>query len=96
MMPSRGCVEFTTIRSSGLARAKAATACILGPCNLASATSGGSGQRICSPSGGISKSVGITICTLSLSTWTEAELSTASEIALKPTQQPEKRDIANP
>ena len=28
--------------------------------------------------------------------WTEAELSTVSAIALKPTQQPEKRDSAKP
>jgi len=46
-------------------------------------------ERMPSPSGGISKSVGMTILMRSGSLTIEAELSTVSEIALKPTQQPE-------
>jgi hypothetical protein len=45
--------------------------------------------RMPSPTGGSWKSVGITIWMRSGSTHTEAPLSTVSEIALKPTQQPE-------
>ena len=58
MMPSRAGLLSSTTRSSRLARAKAATAAIFGPCSRASCSSGGSGQRMFSPPGGISKSVG--------------------------------------
>jgi len=48
------------------------------------------------PPGGISKSSGRMILMRSGSLSIEAELSTVSLIALKPTQQPEKRDSAKP
>jgi len=95
-MPKRGCGASMTTRSIRLARTKAATAAIFGPCSRRSCSSGGSGQRMWSPPGGISKSVGSTIWTLCGSIWTEDELSTVSAIALKPVQQPEKRDKAKP
>jgi len=96
MMPSRAGLLSSTMRSNVLARAKAATAAIFGPNSRRSASSGGSGQRMFNPPGGISKSVGSTIFTRDGSLLIEAELSTVSEIALKPTQQPEKRDSAKP
>ena len=71
-------------------------ASIFGPCSRFSDSSGGSGQRIERPPGGISKSSGVMILMRSMSLMMEAELSTVSEIALKPTQQPEKRDSAKP
>jgi hypothetical protein len=58
--------------------------------------SGGSGQRIHSPSGGGAKSSGVTISIRDGSPKIDAELSTVSEMALKPTQQPEYRDSAKP
>ncbi len=87
MMPSRAGFESSTIRSKRLARVNAATACIFGPCSRRSWSSGASGQRIESPPGGISKSSGMMILMRSGSLTIEAELSTVSEIALKPTQQ---------
>ena len=93
MMPMRAFVPVSvgsiTVRSKPLARTNAFTAAIFGPCRRRSASSGGSGLRMPSPPGGSWKSVGITIWMRSGSTHTEAPLSTVSEIALKPTQQPE-------
>ena len=48
------------------------------------------------PPSGIAKSVGISVCTRNGSASIEAEDSTVSASALKPTAQPEKRDIAQP
>ena len=47
---------------TALARAKAATAAIFGPCSRRSCSSGVSGQRMLRPPGGISKSAGRTTC----------------------------------
>ena len=58
--------------------------------------SAGGRLRIESPPGGISKSLGVTILIRSASLSIDAELSTVSEIALKPTQAPEKREAAQP
>src|SRR5579859_6566995 len=88
MMPRRGTGLSQMMRSMAFARTKAATASILGPWSRRSWSSGGSGQRMLSPPGGISKSRGVTISSRSGSTATEAELSTASATALKPIQQP--------
>ena len=55
-MPKRGCGASMTMRSSRLARAKASAAGILKRCSRASWSSGGSGQRMLSPPGGIAKS----------------------------------------
>ena len=86
---ARRAAARSPMRSKPLARTKARTAAIFGPCRRFSASSGGSGQRMSSPPGGSWKSVGMTILMRSGSTQTEAPLSTVSEIALKPTQQPE-------
>ena len=77
------------MRSKRLTRVNAATACIFGPCSRRSCSSGASGQRMPRPPGGISKSSGVMILMRSGSLMIEAELSTVSEIALKPIQQPE-------
>ncbi len=52
-------------------------------------------SRAFRPPGGITKSVGSLMCTRNGSASTEALDSTVSASALKPTTQPEKRDIAH-
>ena len=94
-MPKRASCASSTVWSTGFARANAATAAIFGPCSRRSASMPGSGQRMFSPPAGMSNS-GSTIRTRCGSTYTEAELSMVSEIALNATQQPEKRDSAKP
>jgi len=95
-MPSRAFGESITILSRRLDRAKAIAACIAYRCSRNSWSSGGSGQRMLSPPGGISKSCGSAMCSWCGLTLTEAEDSTVSAMVLKPTQRPVKRLIAQP
>ncbi len=95
-MPSRACLGRHTGRSSALARAKARTASIFGPCRRRSWSSGVSGQRMPRPSGGMGKSAGRVMPIRMGSTSTTALDSTTSVVALRPTQHPEKRERANP
>jgi hypothetical protein len=76
--------------------ANAIAACIAYWCSRISWSIGGSGQRMLSPPGGSSKSVGRTMSSWCGSTLTEAEDSTVSAMVLKPTQRPVKRLIAQP
>ncbi len=80
---SRGVGVSITTRSMALARAKAATAGSFQFCSRSSCSSHGSGQRMCSPPGGIANS-GTTICRALASASTEAELSMISAVVLKP------------
>ena len=57
---------------------------------------GKSGQRLCRPSAGGRKSSGRRNSRSTSGNATERALSTVSEMALKPTQAPEKRDRAQP
>ena len=88
-MPSFAFGESITTRFSLLARANAFTAWIFTLCSRASWSSGTSGKRMCTPSAGSAKSVGMTIRTRSGSTSTEAVASMVSFMDFRPTQQPE-------
>src|SRR5580700_7461618 len=74
MIPRRAGLPSSTMRSSWLARAKAFTASIFASNSRFSASIGGSGQRMLSPPGGISKSLGMTTLIRDGSETIEAEV----------------------
>src|SRR5690606_20103124 len=79
----------------GFASANAGTAAFFASIRSSICGPGKSGQRMCRPPGGGTKFAGFTNCRAGGSC-TDIADSTVSDIALKPTHMPEKRDNAIP
>ncbi|CAB3771891.1 hypothetical protein LMG29542_06722 [Paraburkholderia humisilvae] len=96
MMPTFACGLGAIHLSMLLTRAKCRTASSLAARRASIARLGRSGQRLCKPSSGVVKSAHVDQSVRSASRSTLEPDSTVSEIALKPTHAPEKRDSAQP